>query len=189
MAENTNEPKNAETAADAPAEGAATATPAAKPAGKGLALPVLLGVVVVAAGAGFALGDFVVAPRVVAARSAKPAAAATPEDGKEHGKKGKEAKASVFKIDNVVVNPLGSEGSRFLMASIAIEVSDDKALDRLREKDAQVRDLVTSILESKSMNALTRPGARDDLKRELVKAVQPITGGTPRVYLPHFVIQ
>ena len=184
MAENVNDAKDAATPAEPGAPPAPAPAAAAKKAG-GLALPLILGVAVAAAGAGFALGDFVVAPQLVAARAAKPENAAR----KAHGKGDKDAKTSVFKIDNVVVNPLGAEGARFVMASIAIEVPDDRALERLRDKDAQVRDLVTSVLESKSMATLSRPGARDALKLELTRAVEPLAGCKPRVYLPHFVIQ
>lgn len=155
------------------------ATPAAKP--KGSALPLLIAVILIAAGGGFAVGDLLVAPNV---HLPKPA-----PGGGGHAKDGKAAKASVFRIDNVVVNPAGSEGSHFLMASIAISVPDDKALDRLRENDPQVRDMVTGLLESKSLPALTRPGMRDSLKLELANLVRPIAGANPRVYLPHFVIQ
>ena len=144
-------------------------------------------VVAVAAGAG---GGFVLAPRL-APHGAKADSSAAEPDEKEHGKGEKEGAGRIFKIENLIVNPAGSEGSRFLMTSVAFEVETEAAENALKEHDVQLRDLVVSRLESQTMQVLTQPFARDSVKRQLATAVAAIIGPKTKVnvYLPQFVIQ
>jgi len=166
-----------------PAEGDA---PAARPKPKGM---VLIAVLVAAAGAGVG-GGFVLAPHL-APHGSKAADSSAAEPEKEHGKEGKEGGGRIFKIDNLIVNPAGSEGSRFLMTSVAFEVETEAAENALKDHDIQLRDLVVSRLESQTMQMLTQPFARDSIKRQLAAAVAAIIGQKARVsvYLPQFVIQ
>jgi flagellar FliL protein len=100
-------------------------------------------------------------------------------------------KGVLYRIDNVIVNPAGSRGSRFLMTSVAFELPDAEAEERLRAREVEVRDVVIATLESQTLEMLSRPGARDTLKLRLRDAVAPILGEARevRVYLPQFVMQ
>jgi flagellar FliL protein len=153
---------------------------------------VLFGVLALAAVAGVG-GGFVLAPRLVKSPAAAGADAAAEDEGEhEAGAKGeKGAPGRIFKLDNLIVNPAGSEGTHFLMTSVAFEVETDGAEAALKEHDIQVRDLVVSRLENQTMQALTSPFARDSIKRQLAEAIRPVIGPKPRVqvYLPQFVIQ
>lgn len=115
------------------------------------------------------------------------------DKGKEKEKKGgKEGKGptAVFELSNLIVNPAGTEGSRFLMATVAFELDDPKLSEALRENDIAIRDQVISVLENQTMEMLTRPGARDSLRVLLAEAIAPYAEGAEvRVYLPQFVIQ
>lgn len=167
-------------------------------------LPVPLALIGVVAGAlalGGAFGGLFVGPAIVAARNARPAPAdvkpeapvAETQGGETRSgeAKGGEGKSIVFKLDNIIVNPAGSQGTRFLMASVAIQLPDDKTEETLRAREVEVRDAVTAVLESQTMAMLTRPGARDSLKQALARAVVPLAGRSVRlrVFLPQFVIQ
>ncbi len=169
---------------------------AAKPEAKKLALtgPLTLlipaGAAVVAAGLGIVLGLLVLGPKAVAMRSGAPAAK---ESEGQHGKKGgKEGeKTAVFRLDNLIVNPAGSGGTRFLLASVAIEVPDERLQARLRDRDFQVRDAVISVLERETIDEVSSPGARDSIKARIGRVVRPMVGrNVPmQVYLPQFVLQ
>ena len=189
--------------AEAKAEAKDTARTEAKPAtttaakpSLGAALP-LIAVIVVALAAGGAAGGLLVAPRILAARNATPAMSAA-QAGESHGaaakksdKHGEAAKSSVYRLENLIVNPAGTQGTRFLMASVVFELPEEKGQEILREHEAQVRDAVIAALERQTLEQLTRPGAREQIKKELITAVAPITGEMHpvRVYLPQFVLQ
>jgi flagellar basal body-associated protein FliL len=137
--------------------------------------------------AGIAVGGVVVGPRLAAPASA---AQEKPAEQAEHGESSDHAEKKMVRVDNLVVNPAGSEGLRFLMVSVAFAVRDPAAETRLRGSDVQIRDLVTGVFERQTMASLTRPGARDSLRISLAEAVKPLIGNAPvRVFLPQFVIQ
>ena len=167
------------------------ATPAtAKPVPSPLFL--WIGVATGALVIGGVVGAVVIGPQVIAMHksagtTARPREAIKPASDK---KGDKEVARPVVRVDNVIVNPAGSQGSRFLLTSVAIELPDAKTQDWVRAHDAEVRDVVITTLERQSLEQLTQAGARDSVKRALTAALQPVAGTTDlRVYLPQFVIQ
>jgi len=153
--------------------------------------PALLAAVVVAGIVlGGLVGDLLLAPPLVAARNAR-ALAPPPAPRPRAAKKGEREKPAVYRVDNIVVNPAGSAGSRFVMATVAFELADEKAVEALRERDVELRDAVIATFESMTMEMLAAPGAREALKRRLLTATAPMLGDAQhvRIYLPQFVIQ
>ncbi len=180
----------------ASAEGAEGEAKAKKGPNK-LLLPL---VVTLMTAAGGAVGMMVVAPTLVArehkAAGLDAAAPAEEGGGEEHGGGGEHGegggeKGPMFKIDNLIVNPAGSQGSRFLMVSVAVETPDAKLEEHLRAREAQIRDVVIAMLETQTMDNLSQPGIRDSLKAILSDTITTIAGSKAklRVFLPQFVIQ
>jgi flagellar FliL protein len=153
----------------------------------------LIGILAGAAILGGSLGSMIVAPKIISAKASKTAAKSAAKEAAmaADSAAGHETKGIVYQIENIVVNPAGSQGVHFLMLSIAFEVPDAKAEAALRENDIRVRDTVIATLEGQTMEMLTQPGSRDRLKRILAEAVTPMAGGARwmNVYLPQFVIQ
>lgn len=170
---------------------AAAADGAAEAPAKGpnkLLLPLIVALMTIAGGA---VGVVVVAPRLIAAKA--PVAEGLEANPEAHGeaKAGAEA-GPMFKIDNLIVNPLGALGSRFLMVSVAVETPNAKLEAQLRSREAQIRDIVIALLERQTMETLALPGIRDSLKTQLSDTISVIAGmGKARlnVFLPQFVIQ
>ncbi len=215
MSEQAKDPKEAPAAAEGADKGADKgagkgadkgADKGAPPAKPKLTLPIMLiGVVAGALVAGAALGSLLVAPQVNRMRHAAAVAAACDpghkrdkKDNKEgkdkKGKKGEGTKAPVYKLDNIIVNPAGSQGQRFLMCSVAIESDDAKALDLLREHEIELRDRVITMLAKQTLDRLTAEGSRDSLRAELLAIIKPALGPDGqttelKVFLPQFVVQ
>ena len=198
MSEEARDPKDPKEPA------AAAAEKAAAPARPKVTLPLMLiGVVAGGLVAGAALGSLLVAPQVNRMRHAAAMASASgPHDkhakkeskSKMEKKKGEEGKAPVYKIDNLIVNPAGSQGQRFLMCTVAIESDDSKALETLREHEIELRDRVITLLSKQSLDRLTAESARESLRTELLLAIKPALGPDDqdvelKVYLPQFVVQ
>lgn len=149
---------------------------------------VLLGVTATSAILGAAVGALVIGPRIAQANADRATSPAIHQETETHSELGE---GKFFELENLVVNPAGSRGERFLMVSVAFEVPDDDTVNQLHEREVQVRDVVSATLESQTMETLTREGARDDLKRQLSEAVVQLAGDPEwiRVYIPRFVIQ
>ncbi len=141
--------------------------------------------VLLVAGGGLALGAltgaFVVAP----------AAGGSPEHG---GEPAADPHASGEKhehlIENLIVNPSGTKGSRLLLATVAVVVDSEKSVAELEERDAEVRDRLFAVLAAKTVEELTDLGARASLKEELREVVAEIThGNVLDIHLPQWVVQ
>jgi flagellar FliL protein len=159
----------------------ANPVPESAPATSGGMVPMLAAIVSLLVGA--AVGVFVVAPRL--------AGGAPAEAEAEAGEAGEGAPKSVlYSLQNVIVNPAGSQGQRFIVATVAFEVADEKIRQQLHESETQLRDAVTGVLEKRTVEELLRPGARDGLRGEFEKAAQPfLRGAKVKVFIPQFLVQ
>jgi flagellar FliL protein len=151
-----------------------------------LALALVLGL-----GAGGASGTFVVGPAL--ANVVVPGAKQSKKADGEHAKPSDEKAApkQVYTLDNLVLNPAESGGTRFLLLSIAFETADAALLEDLKTHDAELRDAVLVTLGSKTVEQLADMRARDGFKTELSSAALKLfkKKGALRVYFPQFVIQ
>lgn len=140
------------------------------------------------AGGGFA-GASMLGPNlapVLAERAMKPKA-----EGGKGGGHGKEAATSLHMIDNLVVNPAASGGTRFLLVSIAVDTHEADMADVVASHDVELRDALIVVLGSKTVDELTDVTLRPAITKEIFEAVEKITGHgvVARIYIPQFVIQ
>ncbi len=181
-----------------------TATPAegeAKPASKGPKGIVLIGALVGglllgAAGGLFALGPmlakksgYVVHPDSLAADSTE--AEAEGGGGHEGGKEGEGAASTVYLIDNVILNPAGSGGTRFLMLATAVDAKDATVVEQMKARDAETRDVLLRVMGSKTVEQLADMRFREEIKKELTDSLGALfkKGAIRRIYFPQYVIQ
>jgi flagellar FliL protein len=172
---------------------------AAPPTGLKAKLPLAAAVVIgLAIGAGS--GAVIVGP--MAAKSlgyAAPAPAAASgeqaegEDGEhaEDDSSASGAPAVVMTLENLVLNPAGSGGARFLMLTVTMECKDAAAVSTLQSRDAELRDVVLSSLGQKTVDELADITGRDDIKQQLTSALNERFGAKTvvRVYFPQYVVQ
>jgi len=165
----------------------ATATPetAAAPAaaGKPGMSTKVIAMAVAALVVGGALGMFIIAPKL----RGGPKSAATTE---EHKPEGKTEAPRIVRLDNIIVNPAGTLGQRFLIVSVAIETKSAAAEEKLKNAEIPFRDAVTGLLERMTMPQLTQLGARDSVRIAVATFAKKLAGDTAlQVYLPQFLIQ
>jgi len=149
----------------------------------------LMGILLVAVGllVGGAVGTTAVGPAVgslLADRAEK----------KQEEEKNMEEKASeavIVSFDNVVANPAGSGGSRFLVLSLALELEAGLDAEIVEAREPEIRDGLLRLLGSKTVDELARIEERDRLTEEMREVIEEIVGADTigRIYLPHYVIQ
>lgn len=175
---------------------AGTEEPAAESKAK---LPILIGLVAVGLAVGGGTGASIVGP-MVAKKMGKVAQVSTAADSAEaesgesagSGEAGKEGSAAtILLLENLVLNPAASGGSRFLLLSVAIEVSKAATLEQLKTRDAELRDIVLTSLGTKTVDELTDISQRDRFKSELQALIEARFGKQTikRLYFPQFVVQ
>ena len=155
------------------------APPAAPTTGSGgVRNLLLLGIAGIIAGS--AVGLFGIGP-VLAKRKAAPPAT-----------KAEEVRSAVtHALDNLVLNPAGSSGTRFLMVTAAFELKNAGAEQFMKDHEAEVRDKILALLGRKTVDELTDPAQRDGIKKQVLEAVIPIfpKGDVLKVFFPQFVVQ
>jgi flagellar basal body-associated protein FliL len=157
----------------------------------------------------FTTTKFLILPKVVQARSGlDETAGRTPAGGEsgheaskdpgEHGKpkEGKESKGPGKKkqtvpITKVIVNVAGSMGARYLMASFTLVGTNNDFKSIIEDNKDQLLDLANTALASKTITDLEKPGARNQLRAELMSIFNNAIGGgvIQEIYFTEFAVQ
>jgi flagellar FliL protein len=112
-----------------------------------------------------------------------------PKGGGEHGPA---APPPLYTISDLVLNPAGSGGTRFLMLSVAFDMKDSTGVEAMKLRDAEIKDAVLALVGSKTVDQLAEVASREPLKVEIKDLVGKITKKPKqikRVSFPQFVIQ
>lgn len=123
---------------------------------------------------------------------AEKAIASAEEGGDGHGEGGEGGgAASMHLIDNLVVNPARSQGTRFLLTSIAVQVNSPELVSTVSENDVRIRDALILVLGAKTVEELTDITLRKAIAQELYDAVVQVVGPdiVRAIFIPQFVIQ
>ena len=97
----------------------------------------------------------------------------------------------IYTISDLVLNPAGSGGTRFLMMSVAFDVRDSSAVEMLKQRDAEIKDAVLALVGARTVEELAEVSEREPLKLEINALVTRIVKKNliKRVIFPQFVIQ
>ena len=138
-----------------------------------------------------AAGGWLLAPRLAPATATPATAAAVAHPAEKPAPREAPAAAAQHTIDNLVVNPAGTGGTRFLVVSIALALRDAEAAGSLKARDAELRDAVIGVLGRKSVTELADPDARPALRRQVATVADSLLGrpAVDAVYFPNYVIQ
>lgn len=140
---------------------------------------------------GVAAGLFGVGPLMASRASGAPAEAEEGGHGKSSGGHGESADASYVTLDNLVVNPAETQGTRFLVLTLAVRLSPKGSTTTLQERDPEVRDALIGLLASMTVSELSDVSGREHLKERLKETIESVIGaGTvSSILLPQYVLQ
>ncbi len=111
--------------------------------------------------------------------------------GGGHGGSAGAAPGDIFLVSDIIVNPAGTGGTRFLSAAIGFELETGEGAAVLIEKEAIVRDQLITILSSQSVPELSDFKQRERLRKLIELRVEKIldTKDISAVYFTEFVLQ
>ncbi len=100
----------------------------------------------------------------------------------------------LMELDNVTVNLADSEENRFLRIKIKLDVESEEDVLRIEPYKAQIKDLIISLLSSKSYSDVRTKQGKFALKEELAYRINKEVGGEPgspvrKVFFSDFVAQ
>ncbi len=148
--------------------------------------------VAVASIAGSAAGMGVIGPML-----AKPADAAAPAAAGAEGEHGEgaatdsAAAAPPSVLNNIVMNPAGTRGTRFLLVSVGFDFTPALQDADFAARETEIRDVIIGVLSSKTVDDLVDYTQRDAFRAEIATAMEALLTGhkVRRVFFPQFVIQ
>ncbi len=102
-----------------------------------------------------------------------------------------ELNPNIYMLDNIVINPTGTNGGRYIAMSIGLGVDKRETLGVLENRDIQVRDAINTVLGNKGLREFVDVSYRGKLKREILgtinEKIQPAE--VESIYFTEFVIQ
>ncbi len=109
----------------------------------------------------------------------------------EEHEEGSPDEQHIFVVKDMIINPAGTNGTRFLLTTIGFSVSTPGAEKELEQKEMEVRDALNTVLASKGLAELTNARLRDSLRTEITGRVGAmLKGGSLRnVYFSKFIVQ
>jgi len=157
---------------------------------------VMLGAVVlvigIELGISYVLNKRVVVPKYFGEVKEKPEEKSGEE--KQEQKKEKdlaELNTNIYMLDNIVINPKGTNGTRYIAMAVGMGVHDPATLEELKNRDIQIRDAMNALLADKSLGEFVDMANRPKLKREILNTVnrkiEP--NEVESIYFTEYVIQ
>ncbi len=97
----------------------------------------------------------------------------------------------IMNIDDMIVNPAGTNGKMLLLASLGIAVDGEESKKVLEDKQVVVKDAIISVLSAKTIDQLSQTVYRDSLKTDIISrlASHVPNAKIANVYFSKFIIQ
>jgi flagellar basal body-associated protein FliL len=113
------------------------------------------------------------------------------DKGADKGHGAKDASSQSFTLSRLLVNVSGTQGSRYLQASVTLNGAGADFRTKVERNEARLRDMACTALASKTITDLEKPGARNLVRSELLNGFNRILGGTTveELFITEFAIQ
>ena len=94
-------------------------------------------------------------------------------------------------VKDLIVNPAGTNGTRFLLTTVGFEVTTPETQKELEAKEVQVRDILNTVLTGKGLDELVDVSQRETLRAEIAEKINALlkNGTLSSVYFSKFIIQ
>ncbi len=155
---------------------------------KGLpAFVIYIAVALVMAGAGYFVGGRLTA-------SPSPDSQQAEHNDTKGDKENKHAEAGssdVYMMDDIIVNPAGTGGTRFLSVSIGIEVPSKAMVEMLEKREPVIKDALITILGSKTIEQLSDTKEKEITRYQIKKRLEQLLKSDDilAVYFTDFILQ
>ena len=96
-----------------------------------------------------------------------------------------------YQLEELVVNPSGSNGQRYLVVEISLDLKDRRHIELIQNQQQRIKHEMNEVLSSRTVDQLTQLEVREQLREELTDIVnQAIGRGSVRnLYYTRYVMQ
>ena len=113
------------------------------------------------------------------------------ESKKSEEKQDAKEPTEMFMMQDIIVNPSGTGGTRFLSVSIGFEVKSPATLQLFEKREPVIKDALLTILGSKTLEQLSDVKEKEITRFQIKKRVEQLlnTKDLAAVYFTDFVLQ
>ncbi|MGD8428684.1 MAG: flagellar basal body-associated FliL family protein [Balneolaceae bacterium] len=96
-----------------------------------------------------------------------------------------------YTFDNIIINPAHSDGERYLILSIVVELNSGSAKGMLDTQNAKITDKINLILTHRTVSELSDLSKRDEIKQEIGIMINGIIGkkAVRNLFFTKYVLQ
>ena len=97
----------------------------------------------------------------------------------------------IFLIEDLVINPAGTRGRRFVSFSIGIELNEGRKVDEIKKREAKICDAIISLFVKKRFYEFTEISNRENIRRQMFEAIKKIMPEdmVRQIYITKFILQ
>ena len=97
----------------------------------------------------------------------------------------------VFALKPFVVNLADTKSRRYLKVTMKLELSTEELLEEVEKRQAQIRDVILTLLSSKTAAEISTLEGKFLLRQDIIKRVNVhlVSGKITKVYWEEFVVQ
>jgi flagellar FliL protein len=148
-------------------------------------LLIYVAIAVVMAAGGYFLGTKLMHP-------SEETAVETTADEKETKKhKHSDEPTEMFMLEDIIVNPSGTGGTRFLSVAIGFEIGSRETVRLFEKREPVIKDALITILGSKTIEQLSDPRQKEITRYQIKKRVEQLLqiDDLAAVYFTDFILQ
>ncbi|HBF36645.1 MAG TPA: hypothetical protein DDW50_04925 [Firmicutes bacterium] len=93
--------------------------------------------------------------------------------------------------NEIIVNIPSDDGvERYLKVNVTLELDNDKAKEEVTKRLPQIRDLIISILRTKTIDKIDEKEGKDEIRSEVIDSINHylITGKVKNLYFEDFLV-
>lgn len=107
------------------------------------------------------------------------------------GEEGAGGHEGIVDLGDLVVNPAGTGGRRYLKVQVQVELDDPSESGLVESRTPKLRDRIIRELTSRTLSELTDPVAKDEMKETIIDEMNRILGSEVigDMYFTEYVIQ
>lgn len=96
-----------------------------------------------------------------------------------------------YELDDIVVNPAGTGGKRFLVVEVGLESKSPELIAEAETKDIWIRDAIITILTRKGPEELMDFSRRQELRMEMLSTInrKMLAGKFENLYFKKYIMQ
>lgn len=124
-------------------------------------------------------------------KSSEPVSKEEKNEEKTDNEKKLGASTEMFMMEDIIVNPSGTGGTRFLSVSIGFELESSEAVQQFEKREPVIKDALITILGSKTIDQLSDAREKEITRYQIKKRVEQLmqTKELSAVYFTDFILQ